>query len=277
MREDQLRRSRRRRIIWQIGSIVGVIALVVAVFFGYQSWRDQQISASVGPRNMLSDGLLIAPGGSPVTTAALAPGASPVASQTDNSGTVANIQVYVDFLCPYCGEFEKANSDQIRQLVSRGSASLELHPVSILTNSSAGTKYSLRAANAFACVADVEPAAAWAFSEALFANQPAEGSPGLEDKQLKDIAQKAGVTQTSEVNSCIDKQTFKAWVMAATDRATNNKALLTSTGQFGTPRVMVNGKSYGGSLTSSDEFRAFVVQATAQSGVKPTASPTPTK
>jgi hypothetical protein len=70
----------------------------------------------------------------------------------DDSGEVANIVMYVDYLCPFCGQFEATNSESLRTMVESGAATLEVHPIAILTNKSAGTQYSLRAANAAACV-----------------------------------------------------------------------------------------------------------------------------
>ena len=275
LREEAQKKDKRRRLLWQGGSIVAVLALVAVIFWGFQGWQDQQAAASVGPKNMISDGFLIAPGGAPVETAAIPAGGAPVPTTPDSSGTVANIVVYVDYMCPFCGYFEQTNGQLIQTLVNEGGASYEIHPVAILTAASAGTKYSLRAANAFACVANYSPNAALPFNDLLFANQPEEGGPGLDDATLKAIAAEAGVDDVTQVNSCIDDQQFKNWVTAATDRATADPLLRDEQDRFTTPRVMVNGQMYNGSPYSSEEFLAFVTQATSASYNDSTATPSP--
>ncbi|MGV1033850.1 MAG: DsbA family protein [Microbacteriaceae bacterium] len=273
LREDQQKKAKRNRLLWQIGAIVGVVAILVAVFFGYQSWQKGQIAQSAGPANMLSDGLVITSQG-PVLTDGIPAGGLPTPTATDSSSNALNIAVYVDYLCPYCGQFENTNNAYLQQLVQNG-ATLEMHPIAILTSNSAGTRFSERAANAFACVANTSPDAAVAFNALLFANQPEEGSTGLSNDQLKDFAAQAGATNTATINRCIDDQQFKNWVQASTDRALANTSLRNAQGQFGTPTIMVNGQKYSGSLTDSSEFKAFVVQASAETGASATPTPAP--
>ncbi|HLP23213.1 MAG TPA: thioredoxin domain-containing protein [Microbacteriaceae bacterium] len=272
MREEQAKRSKRNRILVQVGAIVGVIAVAAAVFLGYQSWQAGQISSSAGPANMLSDGLVLNAQG-PVQTDAIPAGGEPVATVPDPSGSSVSIVTYFDYLCPYCGQFENTNGAYIDQLVQKG-ATLELHPIAILTSNSAGTRYSERAANAFACVANTEPQVASAFNAILFANQPAEGTGGHDNAKLKEFVAQAGATKTEQINSCIDDKTFKNWVQAATERALKGPIPNSSLPRVtGTPTVLVNGKQYSGSLTDPNEFKAFVVQALSESAA--TATPTP--
>ncbi|MFM6974169.1 MAG: DsbA family protein [Agromyces sp.] len=273
MRETQAKRDKRKRLIWQASTIVGVLAIVIAVFFGYQSWQKGQLSASVGPANMVSDGLLLNAQG-PVLTAAIPAGGEPVATTVDPSSNAVNITMYFDYLCPYCGQFEATNGEYLKQLVANG-ANLELHPIAILTSNSAGTRYSERAANAFACVANTDPNAAFAFHALLYANQPAEGSTGLSDSQLKDFVKQAGANDTATIDSCIDDQQFKNWVQSATQRALSQPIPNTEKQMSvkGTPTVIVNGQQYTGSLTDVNEFKAFVLQASSSTGSTPTPTP----
>lgn len=272
LREDQQKKAKRNRLLWQIGAIVGVVAILVAVFFGYQAWQKGEVAQSAGPANMLSDGLVINAQG-PVLTDGIPAGGQPTPTTVDTSSNALNITVYYDYLCPYCGQFETTNNAYLQQLVQNG-ATLEMHPIAILTSNSAGTRFSERAANAFACVANTSPDAAVAFNALLFANQPEEGSTGLTDQQLKDFAAQAGATDTATINTCIDDQQFKNWVQAATSRALAGPLPNTTVAKVtGTPTILVNGKQYSGSLTDSSEFKAFVVQASAETAA--TATPTP--
>lgn len=275
LREEQKKKDRRNRVFLQGGialaaiAIVGIIALIIV-----NSIRP----VGPGPANMASDGVLIGEGLTTVKTPALQPDAKPVASVPDATGTVADIRVYVDYLCPYCGEFELNNSDQIAQWVEAGAATVEIHPISILTSKSAGTQYSLRAANAAACVANSSPNDFYAFNAALFADQPEEGTAGLTDKQIKQFVRSSGVTSSlSKIDTCIDDVTYKSWVLDATDRALTGPIPNASIPKVtGTPTVLVNGKQYLGSLKDPKEFAAFVLQSAGATYSTSTPTPTPT-
>jgi protein-disulfide isomerase len=282
LREEQKKRERRNKFLIQGGIIVAVVAIAALVgTLILQNVRPE----GPGPANMASDGILLTGSDdgaiAAVETAALDAGQEPTPTEPDESGTVANIVMYIDYLCPFCGQFEATNSESIRTMVESGAATLEVHPIAILTNKSAGTQYSLRAANAAACVADSSPDSFFDFNAILFENQPEEGSTGLTNNELKQLAADAGVSSLSAVERCIDDVEFKSWVQDATNRALTepvpNSELDAITG---TPTVLVNGQQYGGSLDNPDEFQAFVVQATSatfnDSESTPTPTPTPT-
>jgi len=276
LRAAQKRRDKRNRALLQGGiglAILAALAVVAVIIVG-------SIRPPVsGPENMASDGIVIGQGLKAVPTGSLGPGAQPVASTPDPTGNVVSIRLYVDYLCPYCGQFEKANSDQLAAMAKTGAATVEIHPIAILTGHSAGTKYSLRAANAAACVADKAPNHFYAFHTLLFKHEPAESTAGLTDQQIEKYADAAGVQPMSAVRKCIDDGRYEPWVQAATDRAvagpiphTSMKpAKLTST-----PLVLVNGRQYKGSITDPAEFKAFVLQASGETYQSSTATPTPT-
>jgi protein-disulfide isomerase len=178
------------------------------------------------------------------------------------SGAAGAVRVvtYVDYFCPYCGEFEATNGDQLAEWVDNGDIVLEVHPVAILDRASLGTRYSTRAANAAACVADTSPGSFEAFSALLFARQPAENTEGLSDADLVDLASDAGVSDASDVRECIQSERFSGWIAEATERALSgplpNSDLDALTG---TPTVIVDGVQYTGSLDDPDEFADFVL------------------
>lgn len=272
LREEQKKRERRNRILIQGGIAVGILAVlaIIAVII-VSSIRPP----APGPKNMASDGILLGEGLKVVPSGALEPGQSPIPSTPDPTGNVANIVMYVDYLCPYCHQFETTNDEQIASMVRKGAATVEIHPVPMLAAYSQGTKYSLRATNAAACVANYSPDDFWAFHNLLIENQPEEGTPGLTDDEIKDLARKAGVSKASSIESCIDDGRFKSWAQAALDRflAQDIPYLDKKLDKLGTPLVIVNGKKYNGSLTDADEFRKFVQDAAA--GTYATSSPAP--
>jgi protein-disulfide isomerase len=256
------------RVVRALSAFVAAAALVVAVA-GCSFLLPPSAGGSNGgthasgasPQNMASDGIRIRQGFVADRTPSVAKGDDPVASQPSG---VTDIRIFVDYLCPFCGQFEATNADQIAAWVSSGDATLEIHPISILDRASLGTKYSTRAANAMACVANYSPDNAFDLSALLFTNQPEESSEGLSDTDLKDLARKAGAASLSKVDSCIDDQEFGSWVADASARAIQEPVPGTDLGPVqGTPTVLVNGRQYTGPLDDADAFAQFM-QRTAE-------------
>jgi len=276
LREEQKKKERRSRIFLQGGIIltslviIGVIALVIM-----NSIRP----AGPGPENMASDGIQISQGDVALKTPALKAGDSPVANKPDTSSGTLDIQLYVDYLCPICGQFEKTNGDYITGLLDNGGATVEIHPIAILDRLSQGTKYSTRATNAAACVANYAPNQYYAFHTLLFANQPEENTSGLTDEQLVDLTSEAKVKNADRVASCIHDQDFKGWVVGSTGRALNGPIPNSNVDKIqGTPTVIVNGQKYQGAVDDLASFQAFVLQAagdTFNENSTPTPTPTP--
>jgi protein-disulfide isomerase len=270
LREEQRKKDIRNRFIL-IGSLgVVLVAIIVGVTLVIVSTLKP---AGPGPANMASDGIVIGENFVAQTTPGLQPGETPVASAS--TAGVADIRVYLDYMCPYCGQFEATNNEQIGQWVSSGAATVEIHPISILDRGSLGTKYSTRAANAAACVANYSPDQFWDFNTLMFQNQPQENSEGLDDATIKGLVTQAAAQNVDQITTCIDDGEFKNWVADATSRALQGP-LPGSTEEkvSGTPTVLVNGQKYGGSLTDANAFASFVVQVVGSS--ESTATPTPT-
>lgn len=124
----------------------------------------------------------------------------------------------------------------------------------------AGYDYALRAANAFACVANGAPDQALAVNDALFAAQPTFGSTGLTDDQLVALVQKAGVTAKG-TDTCIRSHHFERWVVQATTRATT-AVPFDGVKPLGTaPLVVVGGHQYTGKVDDSAAFTQLFLQA----------------
>ncbi|WP_412875578.1 DsbA family protein [Curtobacterium flaccumfaciens pv. flaccumfaciens] len=282
-RTQQKRRQRGVRLGLQIG--LGVVLLAAATIVTLVL-VDSVKPAGPGPSTMSQGGITIGQGLEPVTASASgSASASPSSAATDGAGTV-RITLYVDYLCPGCGQFEQANGDYIEDLVDSGAATVDIHPVAILSNRSQGTKYSLRAANAAACVAEHSPNQFYAVNQALFAKQPDEGTPGLTDAELTDVVTGVqGLQERSAVRSCIADQDYAKWVDEQTTAVSDGRIPGSTLKEFpGTPLVLVNGQRY--ELTSpvtNDDFRTFVVTAAGATDATPTPtpsaspSPTPTK
>ncbi len=275
LRAEHAKRDRRRRIgvIAGIAGGVLVAALIVTVVL-VSSVRPQ----TRGPQNMMSDGIKIGVDFTATRTPALRVGQAPVASEP-NPSDVVDIQIYYDYLCPNCGAFEERNGDQLRDWIENGAATVEYHPIAIFTSKSNGTQYSLRAANAAACVAELSPDEFFAFHEALFADQPEENTDAYSDDDLVAIAKDAGVASIGNVEKCIDQQRFRTWVNEATQRALAGPIAGTDVASIeSTPTIIVNGQEFAYTTNfDPNEFAQFVAKAAGQSfSENPTPTPTPT-
>ncbi|MEZ0074102.1 DsbA family protein [Planotetraspora sp. GP83] len=140
------------------------------------------------------------------------------------------VDVYIDFQCPFCRAFEEAAGPTLRSTVDDGLATIVYHPMAFLDQLSTN-HYSFRAANASGCASDggrfVE------YADALFANQPPEGGPGLLDDELVEIGRSVGLN-TPAFAQCVRDRVYHDWVAYVTERAIER-------GVSGTPTVLVEG------------------------------------
>ena len=264
------KQERRRRLTLQLSVLGGALVVIAVVAITLVSMNQ---SPARGPLNMASDGIKIGADLKAVRTPGLAPSATPIPSEPDEAGVI-DIRIYVDYLCANCGTFEENNAEQLRTWVSSGAATVEIHPIALLTTKSAGTQYSLRAANAAACVAAHSPDSFFEFHESLFADQPEEGSAGLTDEELYKRAGGAGVTERSKIKSCIEKKRFASWVQAATVRALNGPIPNADIPAITTaPTIIVDGKRF--QYTKDFDPKELAQFVTGAAGEKFTATPTP--
>ncbi|TBN57643.1 hypothetical protein EYE40_09730 [Glaciihabitans arcticus] len=276
LRDSQRKKDKRTRLFIQGGVLIALVAVVAAVAIVLMVTINKP--ASPGPRNMLSDGILIGEDFVAKPTAGLQPGQTPEPNERDETSEVISIQLYIDYFCPVCGAFEKANGEQISAWVESGAATVEIFPYAITDSVSQGTKYATRSANAAACVADESPDQYFAFHQVLYDDRPDEGTPGLTDEQLIKLTKDAGVKNEKKVASCIQGQTFSSWVADARTRHRNGPIPGANIDFIeGTPTAIVNGVKYTGPLNDAEAFSAFVLQmANTSFNENSTSTPTPT-
>ena len=271
LREEQKKKDRRTRFILQGSIILGSLAIIAIVALVIVNSIKP---VGPGPANMASDGIQLSQGAIATETPALDAGDDPIPNARDEDAGVLDIQMYVDYFCPNCGDFEATNADYITSLMENGNTTVEIHPISILDRLAQGSKYSSRAANAAACVANYSPNQYYDFHNLLFANQPKENTTGLSDDELVGLAEEAGADDA--VAGCIRNQDFKSWVSASSARALNGPIPNSNVDKvIGTPTVIVNGLKYEGSNLDLASFQAFVIQA-AGSDFNENSTPTPT-
>lgn len=207
--------------------------------------------------------------------AAPAPTETPTPEASETAQPAVDIRVYVDYLSPGSRDFQLANAPQLTSWVTEGAATLSYHPVAMLTSKSNGTKYSLRAASAAACVATHSPESFFEFTHSLLEQQPAVDSDGISDSDLAALAIASGASSPKVLRACIEEEDYAAWAKSATDRALKGIAGTDGVALTETPMVLVNGTQYVGALDDPAEFSQFVLTIASDSYYK-TASPTPT-
>lgn len=215
LRREQQSKERRRRTLVAGGVVVGVLALIIAISAFVQSTRNT-------------------PGDQPGQVAGAPSGAvDNYAIALDEGDVEVTVQVYEDFMCPACAQFQAVAGETLKEYAASDEVQVQYRPIAILDRFSEGTRYSTRSMNAVGVVLDeAGPEAALAMHDLLFANQPAEGTEGLSDSQLIDLAVEAGAERAS-VTEPIERLKFERWVSDATEAAQNQ-------GVGGTPTVVVN-------------------------------------
>lgn len=143
--------------------------------------------------------------------------------------------VYEDFLCPFCGEFEKVSGERLAAAAAAGKVYVEYRPFVLLSRFG---DYSERATNAFVLDAS-GPVVAKKFHDLLYADQPSEEGPFPDDDWLVEKAVAAGAEEDA-VRPGIEDLSQSAWVKAATQEAEDS-------GIAGTPTVLLDGEQQGGS------------------------------
>jgi len=273
-----------RRIIVGAVAIVAVAAIGTAVAMAVTSSVSKP---TLSPTGMDADGIVVntAPSvGADDVPETPAPeeteggGAGETAEPTPEptqSPAAVDVHIYVDYLSPGAGDFERANARQLAGWINEDAVTVTYHPVSMLTASSNGTKYSLRSAAAAACVATHSPEQFYPFNHELLVDQPEMDTDGRSDVELADLAIAVGVDDAKVVRNCIENGDYASWAKEATSRALegplvgSEDLVLTSA-----PMVVVNGEAYVGSLKDPVEFAQFVL--TVASDTEDSSSPTPT-
>jgi protein-disulfide isomerase len=160
----------------------------------------------------------------------IVPGRLPGGATPEGDGVIigdgpVRVDVFIDFLCPYCRRFELAAGPELAGLVAQRRISLGYHPMNFLDEAST-TNYSTRAAAASGCAADQGQFAEYA--HALFVNQPPEGGAGLSDAELADIGRTTGL-DGGAFAACLAEGRYLDWPPYVTARATAHGVNVTPT------------------------------------------------
>ena len=197
--------------------------------------------------------LLIMVGGTFLSKSSKPSAAIPASVSSSNgygivfNGDLTNVPVvdiYEDFQCPICQQFEKMNGDYLESLITDKKAKVVYHTLSFLGQES------INAANAAACSAD--EGKFLSYHKTLYANQQPENSGAWSNDVLVVLGQAAGITSKS-FTSCVNKMSYTGWVSNVA--AAGAKANVNST-----PTVFVNGKELDRKTEyfNPDKFKAAI-------------------
>ena len=252
LREQQQKGDKRKRVFIQLGIAISVIVAVGAVAFTIFS--ASTASTAVPTNATYNDGVKVGAGlkvFTPTFTPTSPTGEEPI-----------EIIIYVDYQCPICAIFELPNSQQIKNWVDTGAATVQMHALSFLDGRGSPNAFSSRAANAAVCLSEYSPDNFFDYNTRLFQAQPTEGAPGPENSDLISFAEEVGATNMNQVSSCINNKEFGNWIKDATERALTEPIPGTEIQISGTPSVFVNGEQYtwntGEELASAARFAQFI-------------------
>jgi protein-disulfide isomerase/uncharacterized membrane protein YphA (DoxX/SURF4 family) len=245
---EERRKAARTRSLWLNASLGVVVVLIGLIGVGVQSGRAKIEGSLTATHATVSQGVVF------------------------GKKAAATVDIYEDFQCPHCLEFEQSVGKTIDADVRANKAQVRFHTLAFLDSSSSGNRYSSRAANAALCASDVSVESFVAYHNVLYGTykgkqvQPTEGSNGRTDAQLEAYAGAAGITgaKLTDFDTCVSTEKHKALVQAITDNSSAH-------GVNATPTIKVNGKSIGTDLKS---FEAAVTKAL-KNGPAPNPSKTP--
>ncbi|TDV42142.1 DsbA family protein [Actinophytocola oryzae] len=222
----------RRKVIVGVGVVVVLLAAVIGGVIIYNNQKNTTEGQNIKA---------IAPDSSQQAATAEFPvtrdGGVVVVGQTDAKVT---LDVYEDFLCPICGEFEKTYGADIEKNVAAGSVQVRYHMLPLLNDRSDPPGYSTDSANAGLCAADAGQFPA--FHQSLYNDQPEEGSRGWDDQQLAKLGADLGIKDVT-FKSCVTSGKYDSLVSTNYEEVSKTPYLQQDLGNgqkgFGTPTVAV--------------------------------------
>jgi protein-disulfide isomerase len=200
--------ERKRRALF--GGLIAGVVLLAAVIIGVAVYntRDRAPEDFAVPRGATATGVAVG-----------------------DADAKVSVDLYLDYQCPACKNFEDLAAPTLDQLVEDGTVKLVYHPIAYLNRYST-TEYSTRAAAAAG--AAVEAGRFAEFTRILYANQPPEGGAGLSNDKLVELGRQAGVDSATFADD-VRSQKFAGWVASLTEAASKR-------GVTGTPTVLVDGQ-----------------------------------
>lgn len=190
--------------------VVVILILALAAGVGVQYWRS-------------NSGVDVSSAGQTEPTVITGPGTTGQGITVGKEGAKAHIDVYLDFRCPHCKDFEDESGETINKLVDDGTATLTYWPLMFVNPDS-----SPRLANAFAAAAAEGKTRSYA--DELYA----DFAKSWTDEQLIELGKELGIDD-ARFQTAIRDNTYGGWLQSVGQAANERKV-------EGTPAVFVDGK-----------------------------------
>ncbi|WP_310741749.1 thioredoxin domain-containing protein [Microbispora sp. H13382] len=210
-REALRKQEQRKRI-----TMIVTIAVVVVIAAAFAAWSMRQgasekVAGGLAPVTVQEDGTVV---------------------MAKSGVTAPVVDVFEDFQCPACKQFEETSGSTLKNLAAEGKAKVVYHPITIFGQEPTKGN-SLRAASAARCVTDGQQ---WlAYHDKLYKNQPSETVTGFTIDELIKWGKEAGVTAT-DFDNCVREQRNVAAHQQFSEKTMSTQKLT------GTPTVKLNGK-----------------------------------
>ncbi len=201
-----------------VATVVVVVAIIAVV--GGVVWSQNQKEAATGTSTAVPAG------------ASMGKGYPAFANVTAATGA-PTVDLYEDFQCPICAQFEAALGSTFQGLAQEGKLKLNYHVLNFLDDNT-GAENSTPAANGAFCAARIDKFKE--FHNAVFASQVAEGKD-VTDAELGAWATTAGITGDALATwqKCVADGTYPAYVNSV------NEAAFKIPKFQGTPTVVIDG------------------------------------
>jgi protein-disulfide isomerase len=224
--QQAAQRRRERRLL--AGVVVGIVVLLIGAGIGFQAWRA----------NRAPDAGALTPGrtSAPVTVTA----GQPITWGSEQAPVT--IDLYEDFHCPHCAEFEEQYGQILADAQAAGQARLRVFPMAFIDAGSAA------AANAFACAAEA------GFGEAYYAGLFANHTLDWSERQLTQLAEQVNGSVPAAFSACVEQRAHGEWVTSINDAAS-------AAGVTGTPTMFLDGERVDLKTLTPDRLSATLEEA----------------
>lgn len=224
----------KRKLISPGVVIVAVVVLAIVAAVGVDVWRK-------------NSKVEVTSNGKPEPTVITGPGTNGKGVTVGKAGAKAHIDLYLDFRCPHCAEFEEATGPTIDKLVEDGTATLTYWPLMFVS-----PQDSPRLANAFAAAA--ANGKALTYADEMYA----DFSKAWTNDQLLQLGKQLGIDD-QKFQTALNDNSYQGWLQSIGQAATERKV-------EGTPTVFVNDKMLTGDQLSVEGIQAAVNAAAGTAG-----------
>jgi protein-disulfide isomerase len=194
--------------------IVVVVVLAIIAAVGVDYWRKHskvEVTSSGQPEPAVITG----------------PGTNGKGVTVGKAGAKAHIDLYLDFRCPHCADFEEQSGPTIDKLVEDGTATLTYWPLAFVNPDA-----SPRLANAFAAAA--ANGKALSYADGMYG----DFSKAWTTDQLIQLGKQLGIDD-QKFEAAVNDNSYKGWLDSVAQAANDRKV-------EGTPTVFVNDKMLTG-------------------------------